>query len=430
MLSAEVLCAIREEYWMRLVVMGQGYVGLPLALRACQVGYEVYGVEKDKSRLEMLKMGQSYIADILSEELEQNLNLNYFPVSPEEIPSYDVAVITVPTPLKEGVPDLSFVIDAVDMLGNSLRIGALVILESTTYPGTTEEIICPRLEQVSGLVAGVDFYVGYSPERIDPGNKKWKINNTPKIVSGINAESLKRVSSFYSDLVETIVPVKGTREAELAKLLENTFRQVNIALVNEVAMSARLLNVDIWESINAAATKPFGFMPFYPGPGVGGHCLPIDPVYLSWRISTSVKQNVRLIELANEINANMPSYVVLRIADILNDSGKSLKGSSVLCYGITYKPDTSDLRESPSYEIVLKLINKGVKVTVVDPFVNHLELDSTVELAEEENLKPEDFDLCVILTNHSCFNYINLLNKARRILDVRHVIKGPNVSYL
>jgi len=413
-----------------IAVIGQGYVGLPLAIRAAEVGYLVYGVEKEKRRLELLKQGTSYIGDISSEIVQKYLDRNYFPIPPEELKQYDVAVITVPTPLHDGEPDLSYVIDAVDLLGRSLRKGALVILESTTYPGTTEEILCPRLEQATGLIAGIDFYVGYSPERIDPGNKIWQLSNTPKIISGINKESLERVRDFYSKLVQTVVVTKGTKEAELAKLLENTFRQVNIALVNELMMHTKQLDVDIWNAIEAAATKPFGFMPFYPGPGVGGHCLPVDPVYLSWKIRNLNRQGVRLVELANEINSMMPDFVIKRVTEILNNSGKSVKGSKILCYGLAYKADTSDLRESPAYEVVLELLRLGAEIKVIDGFVNPSELDPLITLISKSEANHQEYDLVAILTDHSDIDYNNLAKEARQVLDTRHIVSGDNVYYL
>jgi UDP-N-acetyl-D-glucosamine dehydrogenase len=413
-----------------IAVIGQGYVGLPLAIRAAEVGYLVYGVEKEKRRLELLKQGTSYIGDISSEIVQKYLDRNYFPIPPEELKQYDVAVITVPTPLHDGEPDLSYVIDAVDLLGRSLRKGALVILESTTYPGTTEEILCPRLEQATGLIAGIDFYVGYSPERIDPGNKIWQLSNTPKIISGINKESLERVRDFYSKLVQTVVVTKGTKEAELAKLLENTFRQVNIALVNELMMHTKQLDVDIWNAIEAAATKPFGFMPFYPGPGVGGHCLPVDPVYLSWKIRNLNRQGVRLVELANEINSMMPDFVIKRVTEILNNSGKSVKGSKILCYGLAYKADTSDLRESPAYEVVLELLRLGAEIKVIDGFVNPSELDPLITLISKSEANHQEYDLVAILTDHSDIDYNNLAKEARQVLDTRHIVSGDNVHYL
>jgi UDP-N-acetyl-D-glucosamine dehydrogenase len=413
-----------------IAVIGQGYVGLPLAIRAAEVGYLVYGVEKEKRRLELLKQGTSYIGDISSEIVQKYLDRNYFPIPPEELKQYDVAVITVPTPLHDGEPDLSYVIDAVDLLGRSLRKGALVILESTTYPGTTEEILCPRLEQATGLIAGIDFYVGYSPERIDPGNKIWQLSNTPKIISGINKESLERVRDFYSKLVQTVVVTKGTKEAELAKLLENTFRQVNIALVNELMMHTKQLDVDIWNAIEAAATKPFGFMPFYPGPGVGGPCLPVDPVYLSWKIRNLNRQGVRLVELANEINSMMPDFVIKRVTEILNNSGKSVKGSKILCYGLAYKADTSDLRESPAYEVVLELLRLGAEIKVIDGFVNPSELDPLITLISKSEANHQEYDLVAILTDHSDIDYNNLAKEARQVLDTRHIVSGDNVYYL
>ncbi len=306
-----------------VVVVGQGYVGLPVAMRSVEAGFRVTGYELDTTRLESLRAGRSYVEDVPSERIAAARTLGYEATDQvEDLADFDIAVISVPTPLRDGAPDLSYVESAAAALARVLRPGALVVLESTTYPGTTEELLRPLLEQ-SGLRAGEDFYLGYSPERIDPGNPTWTFENTPKVVSGINPESLRCVEAFYGALVEKVVPVGSTAEAELVKLLENTFRHVNIALVNELAMFAGDLGVDIWRAIDAASTKPFGYLRFTPGPGVGGHCLPVDPSYLSWRVRRRSGHPFRFVELANDVNEHMPDYVARRITALLNHNSRA-----------------------------------------------------------------------------------------------------------
>ncbi len=346
----------------RIAVVGQGYVGLPLSMRAAELGFTVIGYDIATGRIEALRAGHSYVEDVSSEQLKSALTAGYEPTTdPAALAGFDVAVITVPTPLRDGVPDLSFIETAASDLVPHLRPGVLVVLESTTYPGTTEELLRPALEQ-SGLAAGTDFFVGYSPERVDPGNPKWSLTNTPKVVSGIDPDSLAAVTAFYSGLVDTVVPVGSTAEAELVKLLENTFRHVNIALVNELAMFARDLGVDIWNAVEAAGTKGFGFMAFTPGPGVGGHCLPVDPSYLAWRVERRLGHRFRFVELANEVNGGMPDYVVRRAQALLNDHGRSVKGSRILLIGLAYKAGTSDWRESPATIVAQRLTELGADV--------------------------------------------------------------------
>ena len=301
-----------------MLIVGQGYVGLPVSMRAVEVGFDVVGLEASPDRAAALQAGNSYVADVTDDQLRSALRAGYRPVGdPGDVGPFDVAVITVPTPLRDGAPDLSYVEDAAASLARRLRAGALVVLESTTYPGTTDELVRPMLEQGSGLKAG-EFFLGYSPERIDPGNARWGFVNTPKVVSGIDEPSRRCVEAFYGALVDKVVPVGSTAEAELVKLLENTFRHVNIALVNELAMFADSLGIDIWGAIDAASSKPFGYMRFTPGPGVGGHCLPIDPSYLSWRVKRRLGQTFRFVELANDVNEHMPDYVVTRAMALLN----------------------------------------------------------------------------------------------------------------
>src|SRR6266568_2979083 len=340
-----------------VVVAGLGYVGLPLAMRAAAAGHRVIGYDVDPDRVKLLGAGESYIEDVPDSQLMAAVSAGTFRPSAEAraCAGFDVAVITVPTPLRDGLPDLTYIEAAARTLARYLRPGATVIVESTSYPGTTQEQVLPWLEDGSGLIAGTDFHLGYSPERIDPGNLNWTLTTTPKIVSGIDASSLAAVQAFYRGIVDQTVAVSSPREAELAKIIENTFRHVNIALVNEVAMFAHDLGIDVWEAIDAASTKPFGYMPFTPGPGVGGHCLPIDPSYLSWRVQRTLGQSFRFVELANDINSHMPDYVVRRISDLLNREGKPVSGSRILLLGLTYKASTSDWRESPSIAVTERL---------------------------------------------------------------------------
>ncbi|MHB1987949.1 MAG: nucleotide sugar dehydrogenase [Acidimicrobiales bacterium] len=415
-----------------VVVVGQGYVGLPLAMRAAQAGYQVVGYEVDEARVKRLISGDSYVEDVSSEELAVELSAgSYCPtIDQHDCAGFNIAVITVPTPLREGSPDLSFVERAAEMLGAHLRPGACVILESTTYPGTTEELLRPILEKHSGLVAGDDFALGYSPERIDPGNQTWTLANTPKVVSGINPGSLAVVQEFYSSIVEQTVPVSGTGEAELTKLIENTFRHVNVALVNELAMFAGALGINIWEALDAAQTKPFGFMRFNPGPGVGGHCLPVDPSYLAWRVKQQAGTPFRFVELANDVNDHMPEYVVHRLLLALNKQGKAMNGRRILLLGLAYKPNTSDIRESPALVVAEHLIALGARVRAVDPHVDR-DLDSLGVVLCDLNIEElSSADAVVLLTDHSCFDYEMIPRLAGYVLDTRRRLRGPHIEHL
>ncbi|HET7357307.1 MAG TPA: nucleotide sugar dehydrogenase [Nocardioidaceae bacterium] len=405
-----------------LVVAGQGYVGLPLAVRAVEMGWNVIGVEPDELRAKRLQAGESYVDDITSDELTNALRTGRYHATPgyEQCQGFDVAVITVPTPLREGIPDLSYIEDASRSLGACLKRGATVILESTTYPGTTEELVAPILEQGSGLTAGEDFHLGYSPERIDPGNKTWTFVTTPKVVSGIDPTSLTQVQAFYDSVIDTTVPVATPKEAELAKLLENTFRHVNIALVNELAMFAHELGIDIWEAIDAASSKPFGFMRFTPGPGVGGHCLPIDPSYLSWQVKRSLGQPFRFVELANDINEHMPDYVVRRVAAVLNEQKKPVNGSRILLLGMAYKKNTGDARESPGPQVAALLESMGGVVRACDPHVEPALMDG-IDLVELTSHELQKADLVVVLTDHDRFDFGLVAEHAARVLDCRRV---------
>ncbi len=417
----------------KVVVVGQGYVGLPLAMRAVEVGYHVVGYDVDEARVKRLATGQSFVEDTADAEVQAALDSGRYQPSSEgrACQGFDVAVITVPTPLREGNPDLSHIEEAARTLARFLRPRAMVILESTTYPGTTEELVGPALEDGSGLVAGDDFCLGYSPERIDPGNREWTFVNTPKVVSGIDQRSLEAVQAFYDSLVERTVAVANPRVAELTKLLENTFRHVNIALVNELAMFAADLGIDAWEAIDAASTKPFGYMRFTPGPGVGGHCLPIDPSYLSWRVKRALGQSFRFVELANDVNDHMPDYVVRRVMVNLNRRRLALNGSRILLLGLAYKRNTSDARESPATVVADRLLAFGADVRAADPHVVEGHGSAQVVRVEATAEEVSAADLVVLLTDHDEFDYEMVVAEARAVFDTRRRLPpGPAVELL
>ncbi|SEM33536.1 nucleotide sugar dehydrogenase [Streptacidiphilus jiangxiensis] len=412
---------------MRVVVVGQGYVGLPLAVRAAEVGHEVIGYDVDGGRIKRLAAGESYVEDVSSERLRAVLASGAYRASDaaRDCGGFDVAVVTVPTPLREGVPDLSYIEESARTLSRYLRPGATVVLESTTYPGTTQDLFGPLLEDGSGLAAGADFHLGYSPERIDPGNTVWGFQQTPKVVSGVDAASREAVASFYGQLVDTVVPVASPKEAELAKLLENTFRHVNIALVNEIAMFARHLDIDVWQAIDAAATKPFGFMRFTPGPGVGGHCLPIDPSYLSWRVQRELGQSFRFVELANDINNHMPEYVTRRLIEAFNAQRRSVNGSRILLLGLAYKKNTGDARESPALRVARLLLDLGAEVHAADPHVvEPPEVDARLARVELTAEELGAADAVVVLTDHDSFDWELVRSHARYVLDCRRRLAG------
>ena len=416
-----------------VVVVGLGYVGLPLAMRAVAAGHVVVGYDVDPIRVKRLEAGESYVEDVPDDELAAALGSGRFrpSASADACAGFDVAVVTVPTPLREGLPDLSYVEAASRTLSRYLRPGATVIVESTSYPGTTQEQVLAWLEDGSGLAAGADFHLGYSPERIDPGNRTWTLASTPKIVSGINDASLAAVEDFYRGIVARTVAVSSPREAELAKLIENTFRHVNIALVNELAMFGRELGVDVWEAIDAAATKPFGYMQFSPGPGVGGHCLPIDPSYLSWRVERSLGQRFRFVELANDINSHMPDYVVRRLLLALNERERPVRGSRILLLGLAYKKDSGDARESPAIRVAELLVRMGAQVRAADPLVTEpAVIGPGVARVDATPDEVADADAVVLLTDHEAFAAADVCRQARYVLDCRHVLSGPNVETL
>jgi UDP-N-acetyl-D-glucosamine dehydrogenase len=416
-----------------VVVAGLGYVGLPLAMRAAAAGHRVIGYDTDPGRVKLLAAGESYVEDIPSEELQRALEGGRFLPSSDDAAcaGFDVAVISVPTPLREGLPDLSYIEAAARMLARHLRPGATVIVESTSYPGTTQEQVLPWLEDWSGLAAGTDFYLGYSPERIDPGNSTWTLVTTPKIVSGIDDGSLAAVQAFYDGIVDATVPVSSPREAELAKLIENTFRHVNIALVNELAMFANDLGINVWEAIDAASTKPFGYMPFTPGPGVGGHCLPIDPSYLSWRVERSLGKSFRFVELADDINRHMPDYVIHRLMLSFNQRGRAIKGARILLLGLAYKKNTGDARESPAVRVAQLLAGLGAEVRAADPHVAEAKaVDGVAARVQPTAEEISSADAVVLLTDHDAFDLADIGRRARFIFDCRRRLAGQNVETL
>ena len=411
----------------KVVVIGQGYVGLPVAVAAFSAGLSVIGIDSDQSRIDLLKSGKSPIEDVDSATVQSAVDQGrYYPTSEYSYASdFSVAVITVPTPLRNGSPDLTFIESAAKSLSPYLSQGSLVVLESTTYPGTTEELLAPILEAGSGLSAGDDFFLGYSPERIDPGNQKWTLLNTPKVVSGVNPKSLAKVRDFYSGLGITTVEVSGTREAEMTKLLENTFRHVNVALVNELAHFSDGLGVNIWEAIDAASTKPFGYMRFTPGPGVGGHCLPIDPSYLSWAIKEKSGFDFRFVSLANEVNGSMPGYVVSKAGEILAKNGKKVGGSVIILLGLAYKGSSGDTRESPALRVAELLQKQGAALSAVDEYVAPYSWPTHIERFNSEITSQAD--LAILLTDHPTQGYEQALQVCETVLDTRNILKGPNV---
>ncbi|MEU7862727.1 nucleotide sugar dehydrogenase [Nonomuraea sp. NPDC049141] len=415
-----------------LAVIGLGYVGMPLAKEAVAAGLRVVGVDVDARKVEALNAGQSYIDDLTDADLEHML-ANGFSATLDEtvLARSNTIVICVPTPLDEDHrPDLSSVEGATGSVARNLSKGTLVVLESTTWPGTTDEVARPILEG-SGLVAGEDFHLAFSPERIDPGNPKFGLRNTPKVVGGYTDNCRDRATAFYGQFIEQVVPVSGTREAEMAKLLENTYRHVNIALVNEMAIFCDELGIDLWESIEAAATKPFGFQKFLPGPGVGGHCIPVDPSYLSYTVR-KLGYPFRFVELAQEINERMPSYVVARVQRLLNRHKKAVNGAKVVMLGVTYKPDIADERETPALPVARALLELGAELSFIDPYVLEWSVDGTPVPREEDLAEAVvDADVTLLLQQHAAFDLDMVEAKARLVLDTRGVLtEGERVERL
>ena len=406
-------------------VIGLGYVGLPLAMEFAEAGFTVTGFDVNADKVGDLNFGRSYIQDVGSTTVAQHLSTGHFRATSDfsALAELDAIIIAVPSPLgKSKDPDMSFVISATEKVAKYVHPGMLIVLESTTYPGTTEEILFPMLE-ASGLKVGHDIFLCFSPERVDPGNPLHNTRNIPKIVGGITPRCTRIADMFYSTALDRVIPVSNASVAEMVKLLENTFRMINIGLANEIAMICNRMGIDVWEVIDAAATKPFGFMPFYPGPGLGGHCIPIDPFYLSWKSKQSGAE-ARFIELAGTINGQMPRYVVDKIQDALNRRAKPLLGSHVHIAGVAYKRDVEDLRESPALDIILLLEQRGAKVTYSDPHVPLLRLNGqslqSVDLTETAAIA----DCVAIVTDHSAFDYPALVDQAALIFDTRNALKG------
>src|SRR5215813_3615453 len=415
-----------------LVVLGLGYVGLPLASEAARAGLSVRGFDVNNAAVDSLNAGRSHVDDLSDQDITDMLAKGFRATTDESvIADAATAVICVPTPLSEdGGPDLGAVIAATRSVARHLRRGMLVILESTTYPGTTDEVVRPILEK-SGLLAGTDFHLAFSPERIDPGNKKFGPRNTPKIVGGHTPACTEKAAEFYGRFVDTIVRTKGTREAETAKLLENTYRHVNIALVNEMAKFCHQLGIDLWDVIRAASSKPFGFQAFYPGPGVGGHCIPIDPNYLSHNVRAKLGYPFRFVELAQEINSSMPSYVVWRAQNMLNDAGMAANGSRILLLGVTYKADIADQRESPAIAVARLLTGLGAKVFYHDPLVTNWKVAGMdVPRVDDVEVGVGDADLVILVQNHSVYDPEKLSRMSRRFFDTRGVTSGEAAQRL
>ena len=418
----------------KVAVIGLGYVGLPIALEFAKKGFEVFGVENDSDRVNKLKKGISYISDVDKKQIRRVLNNHKFRVDKDTkfLRAADVIIVCVPTPLrKTRIPNISYIIKAARTIGKNLKGPTLVVLESTTYPGTTRDIIKPILEK-NGFQEGRDFFLAFSPERIDPGNKKYRLTNVPKLVGGTNKEAAKLAHMLYSKIIKKVIAVSSAETAEIVKLLENTFRIVNIGLANEFAMVCNRFNINVWEVIEAAKTKPFGFMPFYPGPGIGGHCIPADPLYLSWK-AKKLGFRTKMIDLASKVNAFMPTYAVQRIKAVL---GNGIRKSKILILGVTYKSDVKDLRESPALAVIELLQEKGAKVSYNDPYIPYLTIDGinlkSIKLSKNV-LKNQD---CIVLvTGHNVFDYKFIGRYSKRILDTRnafyrHGVQSGNIVTL
>ena len=422
----------------RVAVLGMGYVGLPFATVFAEAGFTVIGVDPVQEKMEMINKGESYIMDVPSEKVAKLLKEGKLSGTTDYsvLAKVDAVAICVPTPLRQtGDPDLSFIVSAAEGLAPYVHPGLVVVLESSTYPGTTRELVLPTLTEKSNLKVGEELFVAFSPERVDPGRTDWTTKNTPKVIGGMTEKCTEVSAAWYAQALDTVVPVSSTEVAEMAKLLENTFRMINIGFVNELALMCDRLGVDVWEVIDAAATKPFGFMKFQPGPGLGGHCIPIDPLYLSWKLR-SLNYTARFIDLASEINTSMPRFAVTKVQDALNGHEKSLKGSKVLVLGAAYKPDIDDLRESPSIDVIRLLQAKGAKVNYHDPYIPVIRHDDwKIESVKDMMSEVKAADCVVIVTNHKVYDYNAILKDAKLIVDTRNALgklgaKNPKVVRL
>ena len=408
-----------------MAILGLGYVGLPLAVVFGEAGFKVTGVDPDKRKVDALAKGESYIPDVRTETVSRLVKEGRLTATADfsVLKDMDAVSICVPTPLRQtGDPDMSFIISAMEELGKYMHKGMVVVLQSTTYPGTTRELLLPKLGVEHGLTVGEDWFLAFSPERVDPGREDFTTKNTPKVMGGITEACGEVATAWYEGAIDIVHRVSSAESAEMAKLLENTFRMINIGLVNELAIMCEYLGVDVWEVIDAAATKPFGFMKFTPGPGLGGHCIPIDPLYLSWKMR-SFNYNARFIELASEINTNMPRYVVSRVLEAMNDLGKTLKGSKVLTLGVAYKPDIDDVRESPALDVIGLLRKKGALVEYHDPYIPHIhheyedwQMDSVTDLMKSV----KEADAVVLVTNHKMYDYKAIIESAKFVFDTRN----------
>jgi len=427
MSGKDILIKKLQDKTAKIGILGMGYVGMPLAVVFSQAGFKVLGIDPDRRKVDAFDKGTSYIQDVPSEmivELKKAGRLN-MTSDFAALKEMDAVSICVPTPLgKSGDPDLSFILSATEEVAKYVHQGMVIVLESTTYPGTTRELMLPRLTGSSGLKVGEEIFICFSPERVDPGRKDWTTLNTPKVIGGITPACAEVAQAWYSGAIQTVVPVSSVEAAEMAKLLENTYRMINIGLVNELAMMCERLGVSVWEVIDAAATKPFGYMKFTPGPGLGGHCIPVDPLYLSWKMK-ELNYTARFIELASEINSNMPRYTVTRIMDALNDRGLALKGSKVLVLGVAYKPDIDDIRESPALDVIALMKKKGAEVMYHDPYIPQIrhehegwKMDSVPDLMD----CVRDADAVVIVTNHKTYDYSAILAEAKFIFDSRNAL--------
>jgi UDP-N-acetyl-D-glucosamine dehydrogenase len=427
MSNKETLIKKLQDKSAKIGILGMGYVGMPLAVVFAEAGFNVLGIDPDQRKVDTFNKGISYIQDVPTETIVRLHKAGKLNMTADftALKDMDAVSICVPTPLRQtGDPDMSFILSATEQMAKYVHKGMVIVLESTTYPGTTRELMLPRMTEKSGLKVGEDLFICFSPERVDPGREDWTTLNTPKVMGGITKDCAEVATAWYAGAIQTVVPVSSAEAAEMSKLLENTFRMINIGLVNELAIMCERLGVDVWEVIEAAGTKPFGFMKFTPGPGLGGHCIPIDPLYLSWKMK-EFNYNARFIELASEINTNMPRYVVSRVLEAMNDRGKPLKGSKVLVLGVAYKPDIDDVRESPALDVIALLRKKGAQVEYHDPYIpqiHHEREDWKMESIKDVMPAVQAADAVVIVTNHTAYDYKAILESAAFIFDSRNAL--------